>query len=155
MTTPHCPHCNAEGLNHLVFEPLAAFALVYCKQCGAIYGAVPCSQQAAADPVPPEFLLRPAPTARAASALAQLGNADLSIKQPLGLDTMETEMRMTRVYAPGSSYMRMIFDDAPPLCLTHKVEMREMVIPDGYLNAGRRLWVCPEFADCQQWEVGE
>lgn len=162
MTTPHCPHCNAQGLKHLACEPLAAFALIYCKQCGAIYGAVPCPQppagqaatdRLAADLIPPEYLASPASIARAASALVQLGNADLSIKQPLNPQRMEAEMRMARMYAPGGRYMRMIFDEGPPLCLTHKVEMREMVIPDGYLNAGRRLWVCPEFEDCQNWST--
>ena len=160
MTTPHCPHCNAQGLKHLAFEPLAAFALVYCKECGAIYGAVPCPQSAdeqpekthlTANPSASEFPVRPASVARAATPLAWLGNADLSIKQPLSPQKMEAEMRMARMYALDGRYIRMVCDDEPPFCLTHKVEMREMVIPDGYLNAGRRLWVCPEFGDCQTW----
>lgn len=160
MTTPHCPHCNAQGLEHLVFEPLAAFALIYCKACGAIYGAVPCPQQEAGQSqnarLPaPEFLVPPAPVARAATPLARLGNADLSIKQPLNPHRMEAEIKMARLYAPNGGYVRMVFDDGPPSCLIHKVEMREMVIPDGYLNAGRRLWVCPDFEECQEWEVEE
>lgn len=160
MTTPHCPHCNAQGLEHLVFEPLSAFALVYCKQCGAIYGAVPCPQQAVEQPeetrpVASEFQVRPVPVARAATPLARLGNADLSIKQPLNPQRMETEMKMARLYAPNGRYLRMVFDDGPPSCLVHKVEMREMVVPDGYINAGRKLWVCPDFEECQEWEVGE
>lgn len=39
--TPRCPYCNAQGLNHLALQRLEGFGLVYCGNCGAIYGVVP------------------------------------------------------------------------------------------------------------------
>ena len=38
---PHCPACKVEGVKHLATKSMGAYLLVYCDQCGAIYGVVP------------------------------------------------------------------------------------------------------------------
>lgn len=51
MTTPRCPFCNAQGLQHLKPHDAGLFFVVYCDQCGAIYGLVPKPQPAVQMPV--------------------------------------------------------------------------------------------------------
>jgi len=73
--TPRCPTCNAQGIKHLVNHNLGQYFLVYCGQCGAIYGVVPnmaalqsqpavippAAEVPAPVPVPPPFKLAPLP----------------------------------------------------------------------------------------------
>jgi hypothetical protein len=41
---PRCPFCNRQGLSGIVAKKLSPdFGIVYCGQCGAIYGVVPLS----------------------------------------------------------------------------------------------------------------
>lgn len=67
--TPRCPYCNAQGLNHLALHRLDGFGLVYCGNCGAIYGVVPLSStdrlsksttQSVVPPAPPVEVEKPA-----------------------------------------------------------------------------------------------
>ena len=41
--TPRCPYCNAKDFKHLTRQVLGNFMVVYCGQCGAIYGVMPVS----------------------------------------------------------------------------------------------------------------
>lgn len=44
MATPRCPHCNATGIDKISAKRFAEYLLVFCGQCGAIYGVVPATQ---------------------------------------------------------------------------------------------------------------
>lgn len=155
MMLPRCPHCHAQGLDYVALEELETVTLVYCQECGAIHGAVPCPQpplDSLGLDIERLFPVEEAvPASHPCHPLAQLGNADLSVKEPLSAQQVQEKMSLMHLYTPGSRYMHMVYDDGPPHCLTHKIEMRELVIPAGYLNAGRRLWVCPNYEECQSW----
>ena len=38
---PRCPYCNAQGVQHIAARPLSTAVVIYCSQCGAIFGVVP------------------------------------------------------------------------------------------------------------------
>lgn len=263
MAIPHCPYCNAQGLNHLAMERLPGqVGLFYCGNCGAIYGvasiqapsppkrAIPaqyddlsvteltdvlgqltgqqstslmsrqieqmfqgsttdhspqcshhgptmilltvpfgfsrsgqqfwicrhyrtCQQWQIATPPPKSAPPPPPPppppveakTIRTTSPSRPqqkennpfeiVGNADLSHKLPYDPEAIASRMRAAGLSRGGSRYLHVAIDDGPPYCPQHKTEMVKLAIPAGYKNAGREVWLCPEFASCKQWELAK
>ena len=149
MTTPRCPYCNAQGLQHLAVHQAELFTLVYCSSCGAIHGVMP--PQPTAQPSPAEEQAASPPPERFPE---QIGNANLSTKQPYSPERIAATMRAACM-THGSRYLQIAIDDGPPCCSRHKIEMKERIVPVGYRNAGAKVWICPQFEECQQWELAE
>lgn len=59
--TPRCPTCDAQGIKHLANHNLGQYILVYCGQCGAIYGVVPNLAALQTQPPSPPAVEVPAP----------------------------------------------------------------------------------------------
>lgn len=176
MATPHCPHCNAQGVNWVAMQRLSSqVGLFYCNNCGAIYGVAPVqppsppkSRIAPAQIVTPPSPVKPPPitdplptqsitnlkTSTDGDALELLGNLDLSRKLPYDPEAIANRMRAAGL-SQGSRYLHIAIDDGPPCCPQHKTEMVKFTIPAGYKNAGREVWLCPEFASCKQWELAK
>ena len=182
MTTPRCPFCNAQGLQHLKRHDAGLFFVVYCDKCGAIYGVIPNfqaqSQPAAVvtapppapsphlgpavplKPVLPKATPPPVETSNGISpatlqdALERFGNTDL-----LNLDgptPRQIKMQMKAAFArSGTRYRQIVIDDGPPLCLTHWIEMKKITIPQGYKNGGCQLWICPQHQECRRWAMAD
>jgi hypothetical protein len=87
--------------------------------------------------------------------LAEVGEADLSTKDPLNPERMQAKLQAMRMFRPGTRYMRVAYDAGPPVCSDHNLEMVELTIPKGYKNAGRRIWRCPKYQECHRWELAE
>jgi len=41
MTTPRCPWCNTSGIKNVQAAPVGPVLVLYCGQCGAIFGVAP------------------------------------------------------------------------------------------------------------------
>lgn len=131
--------------------------MVYCDQCGAIYGVVPVvikspplegqKHPSSEQPTPKE---PPVPTN---NPLDEIGHADLSQKIPYDPKKMAARFRATG--SKGTLYRQIAIDDGPPYCLTCRVEMVKMTIPPPYPNEGAVIWICPNFEDCKQWELAD
>lgn len=68
LTAPRCPFCNAQGVSQLEAKTIGFFAVIYCRQCGAIHGVVPKPQDypkpvetPKSEPVAPEPKALPEP----------------------------------------------------------------------------------------------
>lgn len=155
MVTPRCPYCNTQGLKHLAVYRTGAFAVVYCDQCGAIHGVVPIrshpveQKQHSLEPKP-ETPPDPAP----GGPLADIGQADLTDKLPYSPEKMANRLKAAGL-GRGTAYLQFAIDEGPPLCLQHRIEMEKITIPPGYKNAGKVFWVCPQYDECQEWELAE
>jgi len=164
MVTLRCPHCQAKGMKQLAARKAGPYSIIYCRQCGAIHGVVPdvetlpASRQSQPEPAEDSpdntnaALVRRQPGEP--SFLARLGHADLSAKEPYSPEKMAARVRAAG-RGHGTSYLRVAVDLGPPLCSRCKVDMQPQTIPAGYPNAGRKVWVCPNFGRCQQWELAE
>lgn len=157
MTTvkPRCPYCNVQGIKYLANRQVGNYLIVFCGDCGAIYGVVPVpiGQQ------PQTKKEVPKPDGRAAPKetvypFGIIGHADLSQKEPYSPQRMANRVRAARLNR-GTRYMQIAEDYGPPRCSQHKVDMIDDVIPSGFPNAGVKVWVCPQFSDCQEWEIAE
>lgn len=157
MTMPRCPYCDAQGLKHLAAKKAGPCLIIYCSQCGAIHGIMPdtkpeAGQKSVGKQTPaaaPAQNHRPKP-----AFLAELGYIDLSTKEPYSPEKMAARVRAAgRGY--GTQYMRIAVDDGPPICLHCQVDMEPETIPVGYPNTGTKVWVCPNYAYCKQWELAE
>lgn len=180
MISPRCPYCNAQGVKHIAAKQLGHFSLIFCGQCGAIYGVVPApasgkqapvekpvAAPAAAPPeaVPPPVLppLKPVPPcpepdgidpANWQGILERFGNADLPRLN--GPTPRQIQMEMKAVFArSGTRYRHIVIDDGPPMCLHHWIEMKKITVPRGYKNTALQLWVCPRHLECRRWAMVE
>lgn len=69
MTTPRCPWCNTAGIKNVQAAPVGPVLVLYCGQCGAIFGVAPAAAAAKKQPkiqeqpvkVAPQTAPRPAP----------------------------------------------------------------------------------------------
>ena len=86
--------------------------------------------------------------------LEEIGQADLSKKVVYSPEKMASRMRAAG-RGHSTQYMRIAVDEGPPVCLDCKIEMKGMTIPAGYPNQGVRIWICPNYAECKQWELAE
>jgi hypothetical protein len=77
--------------------------------------------------------------------LAEVGEADLSNKEPISPERMQAKMRAARLFRPGTRYQRVAYDTGPPLCPEHNLEMEEYTLPEGCPNGGLKIWHCPWF----------
>jgi hypothetical protein len=157
MAIPHCPYCYVEGLKYLAAKDAGAYSIIYCNQCGAIHGIVPKAQQAKVRQ--PASTRKPTECAsgqpkREPTFLADIGYADLSGKVPYSPEKMAARMRAFG-RGHGTQFMRIAVDNGPPVCMQCKVDMQSAVIPDGYPNAGQKIWVCPNYDECRRWELAE
>lgn len=165
MTRPRCPHCYAQGLKYLSIQKVSSFTLVYCGNCGAIHGIIPSSPQRPSKPTsepsrtfpssPATAPTTPPPGTEFDDLLATVGNADMPSEKPLIASQVQAKLNAMRMVGSGSRYLRVASYDGPPACPHHKTDMQEFIIPGGYKNAGLKLWVCPHYADCRQWEVAD
>ena len=85
--------------------------------------------------------------------LAEVGEADLSAREPVTPERMQAKMRAAQLFRPGTQYMRVAYDTGPPLCPEHNLEMEEYTILEGCTNAGRKIWPCPRYEECHKWEL--
>lgn len=164
---PRCPYCNAQGLKNLEMHQTGAFAVIYCAQCGAIYGVVSLPRQPSVSPHEPtektsqkEMVSSDQLPETDLSSLkkpldfiVEVGNADLSAIEPYSPERMAAAIRAAG-YNRNTMYRQFIFDDGPPFCLDHHVEMQQFAIPGGYKNSYKLIWICPEY-DCREWELVE
>lgn len=162
---PRCPHCNAQGIEHLKTRTLkAGVAVVYCGQCGAIYNVINQTLKSEIDtkspppePDPPSLQPQPNPQApkttipKSRLIVAEIGQADLSRKIPYSPQKMANRAKAVNINRT-SQYRRVMVDDGPPACLRHKQDMIVMTIPQGYKNSGVNVWICPDL-NCDQWEL--
>jgi hypothetical protein len=86
--------------------------------------------------------------------LQEIGYADLSKKVPYSPEKMASRMRAAG-RGHSTQYMRIAVDEGPPVCLHCKIEMKGLIIPAGYPNKGAKVWVCPNYDNCKQWELAE
>lgn len=110
MVAPRCPFCNAQGLDKLAAKNLGYFSLIYCGQCGAIYGVVPTS--------PPKTTTESKPKTRPAAPSP--GEPAPSPIPPVAKDQPKIEKSSSAeealsFYAPTGSqhgfYTRIVADD--------------------------------------------
>lgn len=85
--------------------------------------------------------------------LAEVGEADLSNREPASPERMQAKMRAARLFRPGTRYIRVAYDAGPPLCPEHHLEMEPYTLPESCANAGRKIWHCPRFGECHRWEL--
>ena len=169
MVKPRCPHCNAQGLKNLAVQHAGSFAVVYCGQCGAIYGVTPVTQKQKPPPLPkkeetPEKT-PPPPKSVAITEdkqnyiqkpqrfLDHLYQTDLSKIAPYSPEKLAARAKAARMN-PGTMYMRYTLDHGPPQCPKHKTDMQKIVVPPGHPNSDQIIWICSEF-DCREWELAE
>jgi hypothetical protein len=184
MTTPRCPFCNAQGINQIEAKTVGYYGIIYCKQCGAIHGVVPVPAKPATETtgttikVKPQVEVSPggesdrqkeclktAPIAATAKAVTDTRRAG----EPEWVELGFVDLRDKAVYSPekiaarmramgqmqGTQYRRVAIDSGPPICVQCREEMKEVSIPAGYPNEGERIWVCPNYRRCKQWERAE
>jgi hypothetical protein len=136
------------------------FGLVYCRQCGAIFGVVPLPPKIETPPtrlageIQPQSEAEIEPISKPQSVLEVIGNADLSGKIPYDPVIIANRMKAA-TKGQGSRYLQVAVDDGPPFCPQHKTEMARVTIPPGYTNAGREVWLCAQFNSCRQWELAK
>jgi len=96
-SAPRCPFCNTVGINQVEAQPFGPILLIFCKNCGAIHGAIPKppETQPAHKPEPVVIQKKPAPipanspqvmTPERAAAMAPLfnrGSTNYRIIRPL------------------------------------------------------------------------
>ena len=159
MAAPRCPHCNA-GIGKLAHQPVGFYAVVYCGQCGAIHGVIP-APKPQPEPAKPEQTPAEPPPVSAAPAFKKssvimltLYDSSLDNKRPYSAAEVSQRMRMAGVNMGNTAYRRVVIDDGPPLCPTHRDKMICITVPPGYKNSGRKLWVCSAFS-CDKWELAE
>ena len=104
MVEPRCPHCNAHGVNKIAAKNLGNYSLIYCGQCGAIYGVVPKTQTKKAE----EEMVTPARSAPAESVTKKANaHPERNIPPaPTNPDEAEALMRYYYFGQRGSNYMR-------------------------------------------------
>lgn len=166
---PRCPFCNAQGVNHIASKVMGSFALIFCGQCGAVYGVVPKPQQPEKTP-PTQVVVRPVsqapPPAKkqkkpddthslgnlsVSPALKLAGEANLS--EVIPYSQVATRMKLSAMNH-GTLYNQVAEPDGPPICPTHKFDLIKIVIPQPYKNAGYKVWLCPH-GGCDQWRLAE
>lgn len=146
--TPRCPFCNAHGLSCLANQPVGAYLIVYCGQCGAIHGIIPSPKS----PGRPRGEKEPRKSQPAKTVFEIIGRADVTNKQPYSPQKLAERARAASLNR-GTMYMQITHDDGPPVCPHHKIDMKQMTVPAGYPNSGLKVWVCPQFEDCKEWEL--
>lgn len=163
---PRCPHCNAQGINHLAHRLLGGYVLVYCGQCGAIYGVVPAPPQKQQPPPP---ISQSAPNNKSSQPatlvnaperiklfkpmLDHLGQVDLTGRQPYSPQSIAARLKAAG-YNRATAYRQIAIEDGPPCCPNHHSDMVLISIPAGYPNSGRKVWVCTA-PGCRNWELAE
>jgi len=156
----------------LSVQRTGSFSVVCCGHCGAIHGVIPNAAGPADAPAPtPTGAAAPPASSGKTSAvhstvaskprakkthpvLAELGNLDLTGKLPYSAEKIAARMRAAGG-GVGSHYMQIAMDDGPPVCIHCKIEMKKIVIPPGLPNSGTKMWVCPNYWQCKQWELAE
>lgn len=157
---PRCPYCNAQGLEHLATHHTENFTVVYCGQCGAIYGvlAVPqgnpdsisSTQESEPEPSP----VKPAPAATdprprpPAGLLALAGSTDISLA-PISPDDARQRLKMVSLFRERQRTVNVVGETG--FCPTCNREMVKMAIPEGYKNSGQIIYYCPNYEQCGQW----
>lgn len=176
--SPRCPYCNAQGLAHLAQRDLGLYLLVYCRQCGAIYGVVPkptTPSPAAETPTavkptapvtspppvaPPPEVARPTPPPPKAVRTLQpppmppqhaaLNAADLIrvISEYAGQRVSLSPTQLEHIYRHATRL------DGPtaPRCEQHQRRLVRLTVPPDAPRAGARLWVCAGYAECRCWQ---
>lgn len=140
--TPRCPHCNAHGIDQLAHRPVDSYLLVFCGQCGAIFGVAPCPDQS-----PPEIK----PEGRTIPARYDgLSVADL--RQALSEFIGQDVARLSAKVIASLFINAKTEDDNPPVCTEHGQSMVKLTVPDGFPQAGQMFWVCNNFRACGQWQ---
>jgi len=165
--TPRCPTCDAQGIKHLANHNLGQYILVYCGQCGAIYGVVPnlagLQHQHPYPPVtevpaPAPFKLAPLPDPPPPAP-----NDAPEEKAQYPDFTVADLNRIVSVYIGGrvslaADQLEFVYrtlgridDPTAPMCPKHKQRLVRLTIPRGLPRADDRVWVCPAYADCRHW----
>lgn len=180
MTTPRCPHCNTQGPKHLACQQVGHFLLIYCGQCGAIYGVVPANstptppQQQTQTPPPPEPLPdlppaaepetppgpepepapepQPVPVPDVPPPPGLLGLAgNTDINlAPISPDDARQRIKMVNMFGPGGQRFLNVMGETGT-CPTCNQAMTKLTIPTGYPNSGRTIFYCPNYDECGQW----
>ncbi len=164
-----CPWCNAAKTEQLKITPLGkGWLVVSCQGCGTIHGVIPLVEPKPATlPEPADIVSKPAirPKAEPISSaspvlvsisvednqlLAEIGKANLEAKKA----QYEIEMSRRKMAAKraGTMYRTVVEDEGPPYCLHCRRDMETQVVPPGYKNSGKKVWVCPN--KCGAWEAG-
>jgi hypothetical protein len=161
-TLLRCPWCEAAGLNRVSIAALGkGWMVAACRSCGAIHGLTPLveskpakapqqhsqSKPDPATPTPP--IPRPNPFGTM-QLLIEIGNANLEVKKAQYEAEMSRRINMGR--RGGTLYQTIALDDGPPYCLTCERDMERQVVPPGYKNSGKQIWLCPN--QCGAWEAG-
>lgn len=149
---PRCPYCNAQDVEPLMVEQ-GPVILVCCAQCGAIHGVLPNPRKTETEQPPVEekevLDLRPLesiPTAPNTPLDASQNQSDISPER------LAARMRFAQIHNPGKGtyHKRVPFvTDTAPVCPNCNIEMTQVTIPEGYKNAGQKVWCCPN--KCGQW----
>jgi len=161
---PRCPFCNTTGLQEIATQQLPnRVVIVYCRQCGAIHGVIPPliapvrpNHQETDQPPTPSPTPSPSTTPKQVTSnpIDEIGNADLTNKVPYSAERIADAMKSAR-FSHQTRYLKVAIEDGPPCCTRHKVEMKKITIPKEYMNAGRKVWVCPKYEVCKEWELAE
>jgi hypothetical protein len=100
---PRCPFCNTVGISQVEAQPIGPILLIFCKNCGAIHGAIP-------NPKPPEDVLsspnrapvslplkpKPAPIPAPAPTPGQMTPERMAAMAPLMVSPGSTNYRVIR-----------------------------------------------------------
>lgn len=80
---------------------------------------------------------------------AEIGIANLEAKRA----QYEAEMKRRTIAAKrgASLYRAIVNDEGPPYCLQCHRDMEAEVVPPGYKNSGKKVWVYPN--KCGAWEA--
>lgn len=165
---PRCPHCNANGMSILAAKPVGQFSIVFCSNCGAMFGVVPVivsesskkqSCPTASEKSKDDTFTHPIKPAKPENdtrklVLMTVVNANLDEMQPYTPERMQAKIQMMRHLYPSTNY-RVVVDDGPPFCPQHNADMVELTIPAGLRHAGHKIWYCPNFIECGSWELAE
>lgn len=178
MAEPRCPYCNTQGLSNLAQYQAGQFAVIYCAQCGAIFGVIPLAVPALSrkkPPAPAEIFSPPpdqpisepktelelpknsAPETEPAvdpapvppGLLGLAGNTDITLA-PISPDDARQRIRMVSMYGPGGQKAINVMGETGT-CPTCNRAMVKMIIPAGYQNSGKTIYYCPNYDECGQW----
>lgn len=157
QTTPplRCPWCNATNTEQLKIAPLGkGWQVISCQCCGAMHGVIPLVEPKPAipktEPITAGSPVLVSPAREDNRLWAEIGHANLEDKKT----EYELEMSRRRIAAKraGTMYRAVMEDEGPPYCLNCRRDMEALVVPSGYKNSGKKVWVCPN--KCGAWEAG-
>ena len=152
---PRCPFCNAQGVNHIASKVMGSFALIFCGQCGAVYGVVPKPQQPEKTP-PTQVVVRPVkePAPKVSRTLETpvmppqhvaltAGDVARAISDYVGKKIPLSPTQVEHVYRNASN------DERSPLCPEHQTRMVKLTVPADVPKAGDTFWVCSHYSQCR------